>query len=81
MQIDLTQMQPGETGVIVDVHGGHGFIRKIQSMDLRPGKRVTKVSSHFWRGTQTVEVDNLQVAIGFGMSKKILIEIERSKSE
>jgi len=77
MQIDLIQMEPNETGIIIEIRGGHGFIRKIQGMGLRPGKRIKKVSSHFWRGPQTVKVDNLQVAMGFGMAKKILIEVER----
>lgn len=75
--IDLTQMKPGESGVIVEIQGGHGLVRKIQGMGLRPGKKITKVSSHFWRGPQTVEVDNIQIAVGFGMAKRILAEVER----
>jgi ferrous iron transport protein A len=77
MKLDLTQMQPGESGVITEIHGGHGFERKIQSMGIRPGKRIIKVSSHFWRGPQTIEIGNLQVAIGFGMAKKIFVQVER----
>jgi len=77
MIIDLTQMQPGESGIISEIQGGHGLIRKLQSMGIRPGKRITKVSSHFWRGPQTVEIDNLQIAIGFGMARRILVEVKR----
>jgi ferrous iron transport protein A len=77
MLIDLTQMQPGESGIIKEIQGGYGLIRKIQSMGLRPGKKITKVSSHFWRGPQTVEIDNLQIAIGFGMAKRIFVEVKR----
>jgi len=77
MIIDLTQMQPGETGIVKEIQGGHGFIRKLQSMGMRPGKKITKVSSHFWRGPQTIEIDNSQIAIGFGMAKRILVEVER----
>jgi len=77
MTIDLTQMQPGESGLIIEIQGGHGLIGKIQSMGLRPGKKITKVSSHFWRGPQTVEIDNLQIAVGFGMARRILVEVQR----
>lgn len=77
MIIDLTQMHPGEAGVVMEIQGGYGFIRKLQSMGIRPGKKITKVSSHFWRGPQTVEIDNTQVAIGFGMARRIFIEVER----
>jgi len=77
MLIDLTQMQPGEAGIVKEIQGGHGLIRKLQSMGLRPGKKITKVSSHFWRGPQTVEVGNIQIAVGFGMAKSILVEVKR----
>ena len=77
MFIDLTQMQPGETGIVKEIQGGHGLMRRLQSMGVRPEKRITKVSSHFWRGPQTVEVDNMQIAVGFGMARRILVEVAR----
>jgi ferrous iron transport protein A len=77
MKVDLTQMRPGETGIVEEIQGGYGFIRKLQSLGVRPGKRVVKVSSHFWRGPQTVEIDNMKIAIGFGMAKRMLIRVER----
>ncbi len=77
MAIDLTQMQPGETGIVKEIQGGQGFIRKLQSMGLRPGKKIAKVSSHFWRGPQTVKIGNIQIAIGFGMARKISVEVKR----
>ncbi len=77
MIVDLTQMQPGETGIIAEIQGGHGFMSRIQNMGIRPGKKITKVSSHFWRGPQTVEIENLQIAIGFGMARRIFVKIER----
>ena len=77
MKIDLTQLQPGETGIVEEMQGGHGFIGKLQSIGVRSGKRITKVSSHFWRGPQTVEVDNIRIAIGFGMAKKIMVAVKR----
>jgi len=75
--VDLTQMQPGEAGIVKEIQGGQGFVRKLQSMGVRPQKKITKVSSHFWRGPQTVEVDNIQIAVGFGMAKRILVEVAR----
>ena len=77
MTIDLTQLRPGETGIVEEMQGGHGFIKKLQSMGVRQGKRIVKVSSHFWRGPQTIEVDNIQIAIGFGMAKKIMVSVKR----
>lgn len=79
MTIDLTQMKTGESGVIKEIQGGFGMTRRVQSIGIRPGKKVTKLSSHFWRGPQTIDVDgSLRVAIGFGMSKKIMVEVNRN---
>ncbi len=76
--IDLTKLKPGECGFVVEIQGGEGFTSRIQSMGIRPGKRITKVSSHFWGGPQTIKIDNMKVAIGFGMAKKIFIEREKN---
>ncbi|MCK4462732.1 MAG: ferrous iron transport protein A [Candidatus Omnitrophica bacterium] len=77
MTIDLTRMKPGESGAVTEIQGGFGMMRRVQSMGIRPGKKITKVSSHFWRGPQTIEIDNLRVAIGFGMARRIFVEVER----
>ena len=77
MIVDLTQMQPDEVGAIVDIDGGCGLAGKVQSLGIRNGKKITKVSSHFFRGPQTIKIGNSQVAIGFGMAKRIFVEVGR----
>jgi len=76
-KVDLTQLEVGQSGVVVNIQGGHGLIRRLESLGIRVGKKVTKVSSQFMRGPVTVRIDNSQVAIGFGMARKILVEIEK----
>ena len=77
MIVSLIDMKRGETGVIVELQGGFGFTTRIQSMGVRIGKRIKKTGAHFWRGPQTVLVDNFQVAIGYGMATRIFVEVER----
>ncbi len=79
MIVDVTQMQPGESGIVIEMQGGQGLIRKLQSIGVRPGKKITKVSSHFWHGPQTVMIDNMQVAVGFGIAKRIIVELNKCK--
>lgn len=74
MLLDITQMKPGESGIVKEIQGGCGLSHRVQDLGLRPGKKITKVSSHFLRGPQTVNIGNVRVAIGFGMAKKILVE-------
>jgi len=76
VEINLTQLKPGESAIVKTIQGGFGFINKIHCIGIRPGKKIKKVSSHFWGGPQTVEVDNMRVAIGFGMAKRIFVEVK-----
>ena len=75
-QIALSQMQAGQSGIVVQVHGGRGLISRLSALGIRPGQRVTKFSSMFMRGPVTIQVGNAQVAIGFGMANRIIIELD-----
>ena len=76
MVLDLTKLKSGQKGVVVEIQGGVGLVRRLESMGVRKGKKITKISAQFWRGPQIVKVDNTQVAIGFGMAVKISIKVE-----
>lgn len=75
-QITVAGMAVGQTGTIVQILGGHGLVRRLQALGIRPGKRITKVSSTFMRGPVTIQVDNAQIAIGFGMANRIIVELD-----
>ena len=71
---DLTQMKQGESGTVVDVKGGHGVFRRLESFGVRPGVVITKVSSQLMRGPINIQIGNSQVALGFGIAKKIIVK-------
>jgi len=73
-QVTLAQMQNGQSGAVVEVQGRRGIISRLSAMGIRRGLRVTKVGSMFMRGPVTVQVGNAQVAIGFGMANRIMVE-------
>lgn len=74
-QVDLTQLKEQESGIVIRIEGGFGLVRRLESLGIRVGKKVTKVSSQFMRGPVTIRIDNCQVAIGFGMAKKVIVEV------
>jgi len=79
MQIKtLEDLKPGEGGRIAQIDGGHGMVGRLVALGIRPGRRITKLSSGFMRGPVTIEVDRAQMAIGFGMAKRILVEVEEA---
>ena len=67
-------MGAGQSGTIIDVKGGHGIKTKLEAMGIRLGVRITKVSGQIMRGPVIVRAGNTQVAIGFGMARKIFIK-------
>ena len=73
-QITLTQMRIGQSGIVIQIQGGHGLVNRLNSLGIRAGKRITKLSSMIMRGPVTIQVDRAQVAIGFGMANRIIVE-------
>jgi ferrous iron transport protein A len=78
IHLALGQMEAGQTGTIIQILGGRGLIRRLDALGIRPGKKVTKISSSLFRGPITLRTNQTQVAIGFGMASKILVEIDIS---
>ncbi len=74
-KVDLTQINQGEAVVVVDIRGGYGLSRRLETMGIKPGVMITKVSSQLMRGPITVQVGNSRLAIGFGMARKIIVKI------
>jgi len=75
VRMSLSNMKPGQNGVVVEILGGHGMISRLDALGLRLCKRVRKVSSMLMRGPIVVEVDSFQIAIGYGMASRIIVEI------
>jgi len=73
-QITLTQMLIGQSGVVIQIQGGRGLTNRLNALGIRAGKRITKLSSMIMRGPVTIQVDGAQVAIGFGMARRIIVE-------
>ena len=77
-RLAVREMQAGQSGMVIEVSGGHGLVHRLEVLGIRPGKRITKVSSMFMRGPVTLQVDRSQVAIGYGMAGRILVEVDRA---
>ena len=72
--VSLDRMHAGQTGTVMGIHGGYGFRKRLEALGIRPGMKITKVSGQIMRGPIIVKVGMAQVAIGFGMAHRILVE-------
>jgi ferrous iron transport protein A len=76
-QLTLAEMKTGQTGIVIGVLGGPGLIRRLDALGIRPGRKVIKLSSTIFRGPIILKVDSTQVAVGFGMARRIIVELDR----
>ena len=76
-QLTLAEMKTGQTGVVVGVLGERGLIQRLDALGIRPGKKVTKLSSTLFHGPVMLRVNNTKVAVGFGMARKIIVKVDK----
>ena len=72
----LVRMKHGQSGIVVQIQGGRGLVNRLNALGIIPGKRITKLSSMLMRGPVTIEVDRVQVAIGFGMANRVIVKLD-----
>ena len=80
-RVSLAQMRAGQTGRIVEINGGYGLARKLDALGIRVGKEITKISEQWMRGPVLLRQDNTQLALGFGMASKVLVEINEDEKK
>jgi ferrous iron transport protein A len=74
--LPLAQMQSGQSGILAEILGGHGLVDHLNALGLRPGKKVTKISSMLMRGPVTIRMDRIEIAVGFGIARKIMVRLK-----
>jgi len=74
--ISVVDMNTKEMGKITEISGGHGMRMKLEDMGIREGSRIQKVSQQLMRGPVIIAHKNTQVSLGFGMARRIMVEVE-----
>lgn len=75
--MNLTQMKSGSRAVITGIRGGAGILRKLEILGIRPGISIIKISAQLMKGPVVIKIGNTQMALGYGMAKRI--ELEEAK--
>ncbi|MEA2090529.1 MAG: FeoA family protein [Thermoproteota archaeon] len=86
MDLPLTRLKDGESGVIVSISStssrgrqrrGWGFRKRLEDMGLTPGTKIIMVKSAPFRGPIEIYVRGSRLAIGRGMAERILVKVQR----
>jgi len=74
--VALNDLTGGTTGIIIAINGGHGLTQKLDALGIRVGKEITKVSRQWMKGPVIIRSGNSEIAIGYGMVHKIMVEVK-----
>ena len=74
-RMSLVRMRVGQKGNIVRISGGYGIVRKLEALGIREGEEIKKISEQWMKGPVLLQHGNSQIALGFGMASKVLVEI------
>ena len=74
-RISLARMRAGQKGRIIRISGGHNLTRRFEALGIRQGEEIERMSNQWMRGPVLLQHGNSQVALGFTMASKVLVEI------
>jgi ferrous iron transport protein A len=72
--MDLTQLEVGRNARVVEIRGGRGIQDKLNDIGIVPGRTIGKSSQALLKGPVVLSIGPTQVAIGFGMARKIVVD-------
>lgn len=73
--LTLAEMKKGARGRVGQITGGAQAVKRLQALGIVPGKKIVKVSEMPFHGPVVVDVEQTQVALGFGLAKKVIVEV------
>ena len=72
----LTEMEDGQTGIIVSVLGGKVLTKRLADLGITSGTEVRIIRRTLFSGPVQVEVAGSRLVLGNGLASKILVETE-----
>ena len=75
MEITLLELVSGEVGTVKGIIGGLGFKRRLESLGIREGIKIRKISSQPFHGPIIIEVNRSCIALGRGIASRVIVEV------
>ncbi|HDR51962.1 MAG TPA: ferrous iron transport protein A [Mariniphaga anaerophila] len=72
--LTINNLPIGKKGKIKTINGGYGLIQKLDSLGIREGIEIARISTQWMKGPVTIRYGNSEVAIGHNMAMKIMVE-------
>jgi len=76
MTITLDSIVENQKAKVVSISGGWGIRQRLGCLGIHPGDIITVRKSAIMRGPILISVHGNQVALGRGVARKIIVEVE-----
>jgi len=70
--LPLSHLKAGESGVVLRLMGGRGFVGRMAALGFTPGTRLS-VARNSGRGPIIVDVLDTQIALGRGQANRVYV--------
>jgi len=72
----ITELRPKEFAKVVSIGGGQNFREKLNTLGIREGIKIEKVSNTFLKGPAVIKINLMEIAIGWKMASKVLVQTD-----
>jgi len=72
----LTDLEDGQTGIIVSIAGGKKASKRLADLGLTPGTEIKVVGRALFSGPVQIEVSGSKLVLGRGLASKILVGLK-----
>jgi len=70
----LADAENGKNYRVLSINGGRGVVSNLYSLGIYPGSVIKVSNKSFFHGPLKVSINGTQVALGRGISEKVLVE-------
>jgi len=74
VRVPLTQLAVGKSARVAEILDGHGLHGRLRKMGVREGETLKMIHRPLRKGPAVISISRVQIAIGFGMASRILVE-------
>jgi ferrous iron transport protein A len=75
-QQSLTELEDGQTAVIVTVLGGKMLTKRLADLGITSGTEIKIIRKTLFSGPVQVEVAGSRLVLGWGLASKVMVELQ-----
>jgi len=76
MAITLDLVKKSQKVKVINISGGWGMRQRLGGLGIHPGDKIIVKKSAIMRGPILIDIHGNQVALGRGVARRIMVEVE-----